>query len=36
LNGGSTPRVVREQLPESERDSYDRYVGVSVYEPLPT
>jgi uncharacterized protein YegJ (DUF2314 family) len=36
LHGGSTPRVVREQLPESERDSYDRYVGVSVYEPLPT
>jgi uncharacterized protein YegJ (DUF2314 family) len=35
LYGGFTLRVAREKLPEAERDSYDRYVGVSVYEPLP-
>jgi len=35
LHGGFTLRVSREKLPEAERESYDRYVGVSVYEPLP-
>ena len=35
LQGGFTLRVAREKLPEAERESYDRYVGVSVYEPLP-
>jgi hypothetical protein len=28
--------VVREHLPAGEREDYDRYIGVSVYEPLPT
>lgn len=36
LHGGFTLRVSRAQLPESERESYDRYVGVSIYEPHPT
>ena len=36
LHGGFTLRVSRDKLPEAERESYDRYVGVSVYEPLPT
>lgn len=36
LHGGFTLRVARELRPESERESYDRYVGVSVYEPLPS
>ena len=36
LHGGFTLRLTREKLPESERESYDRYVGVSVYEPLPS
>ncbi|MEP6672076.1 MAG: DUF2314 domain-containing protein [Chthoniobacter sp.] len=35
LHGGFTLRVTREKLPEAERESYDRYVGVSIYEPLP-
>ena len=35
LHGGFTLRVSRAQLPESER-SYDRYVGVFIYEPHPT
>jgi uncharacterized protein YegJ (DUF2314 family) len=35
LYGGFSLRVVREKLPETERDSYDRYIGVSVYEPPP-
>ena len=35
LHGGFTLRVTRDKLPEAERESYDRYVGVSVYEPLP-
>ena len=35
LHGGFTLRVTRDKLPESERDSYDQFVGVSVYEPLP-
>ncbi len=35
LQGGFTLRVTRTKLPEAERESYDRYVGVSVYEPLP-
>jgi uncharacterized protein YegJ (DUF2314 family) len=36
LHGGFTLRVTRDNLPEAERESYDRYIGVSVYEPLPT
>ena len=35
LHGGFTLRIAREKLPEPERESYDRYVGVSLYEPLP-
>jgi uncharacterized protein YegJ (DUF2314 family) len=35
LYGGFTLRVAREKLPESEHASYDRHIGVSVYEPLP-
>lgn len=35
LHGGFTLRVARDKLPEAEREAYDRYVGVSVYEPLP-
>lgn len=35
LQGGFTLRVTRGKLPAAERESYDRYVGVSVYEPLP-
>ena len=35
LHGGFTLRVHREQLAEAEREGYDRYVGVRVYEPLP-
>ena len=33
LYGGYTLRVAREKLPEAERESYDRHIGVSVYEP---
>jgi uncharacterized protein YegJ (DUF2314 family) len=33
LFGGFTLRVTRAKLPEGERESYDRYVGVSHYEP---
>ena len=36
LHGGFTLRVSRSQLPESERESYDRFIGVSIYEPHPT
>jgi uncharacterized protein YegJ (DUF2314 family) len=36
LHGGFTLRVTRSQLPEEQRESYDRYVGVSVYESLPS
>ncbi len=35
LHGGFTLRVTREKLPEAEREAYDEYIGVSVYEPLP-
>ena len=35
LHGGFTLRVTREKLPEVEREAYDEYIGVSVYEPLP-
>lgn len=35
LYGGFTLRVAREKLPDDERASYDSYIGVSVYEPLP-
>ncbi len=35
LHGGYTLRLARKNLPEAERESYDSYVGVSVYEPLP-
>ena len=35
LNGGFTLRVTRERLPSSERPSYDRYAGITVWEPLP-
>ena len=33
LHGGFTLRATHEKLPETEREAYDRYVGVSVYEP---
>ncbi|SJM29044.1 DUF2314 domain-containing protein [Mesorhizobium delmotii] len=36
LHGGFTLRVTRNKLAEKDRGSYDRYVGVSVYEPLPS
>ncbi|MER8450866.1 DUF2314 domain-containing protein [Mesorhizobium sp. M1428] len=36
LQGGFTLRVTRDKLPEKDRGSYDRYIGVSVYEPLPS
>ena len=36
LHGGFTLRATREKLPESEREAYDQYIGVSVYEPLPS
>lgn len=35
LQGGFTLRVMREKLSSSEREAYDRYIGVSVYEPCP-
>lgn len=35
LHGGYTLRLARQNLPEAERESYDSYVGVSVYEALP-
>lgn len=35
LHGGFTLRVARRKLPEPERESYDRHIGVSIYEPLP-
>lgn len=35
LHGGFTLRVTRAMLVEAERESYDRYIGASVYEPLP-
>ena len=34
LFGGFTLRVSRSKLPESQRADYDRYIGVSVYEPV--
>jgi len=34
LHGGFTLRVQRERLPEAEREGYDQYVGVRVYEPV--
>ena len=36
LHGGFTLRVTRDKLSEAEHEPYDRHVGVSVYEPLPT
>jgi uncharacterized protein YegJ (DUF2314 family) len=33
LFGGYTLRVARGKLPESERADYDRYIGVTAYEP---
>ncbi|MER8881366.1 DUF2314 domain-containing protein [Mesorhizobium sp. M0019] len=36
LQGGFTLRVTRDKLPEKDRGSYDRYIGVSVYQPLPS
>jgi uncharacterized protein YegJ (DUF2314 family) len=35
LYGGFTLRVTRAQLPEGDRESYDEYVGATVWEPLP-
>jgi uncharacterized protein YegJ (DUF2314 family) len=35
LFGGFTLRVTRSKLPENDRANYDRYIGVSVYEPEP-
>lgn len=34
LLGGYTLRVVRNQLPEDERSSYDNYTGVTSWVPL--
>ncbi len=36
LHRGFTRRVARSKLPEAKRESYDRHVGVSFYEPLPS
>ena len=36
LRGGFTLRVTRKHLPAAEREAYDRYIGVSVYEQLPS
>lgn len=33
LFGGYTLRVTRSKLPEEERAKYDRYIGVTAYEP---
>jgi hypothetical protein len=33
LFGGYTLRVARSKLPERERAAYDRYIGVTAYEP---
>ena len=33
LFGGYTLRVTRGKLPEHERAAYDRYIGVTAYEP---
>lgn len=33
LHGGFTLRVAREALAPDERAAYDRFIGVSVYEP---
>jgi uncharacterized protein YegJ (DUF2314 family) len=33
LFGGYSLRVTRSRLPESERVDYDRYIGVTAYEP---
>jgi uncharacterized protein YegJ (DUF2314 family) len=35
LHGGFTMRVAREGLEPSERPKYDKFVGVTVYEPPP-
>lgn len=32
LKGGYTLRVTRNKLPEDQRQDYDRYIGVSLYE----
>jgi uncharacterized protein YegJ (DUF2314 family) len=34
LYGGFTLRATRDGLPEAERAEYDRYIGVTVYEPV--
>lgn len=36
LFGGYTLRVARSKLPENERADYDRYIGVTAYEPDPS
>ncbi len=36
VHGAFTMRVVRAHLPRSERSAYDRYSGISVWEPEPT
>ena len=35
LYGGYTLRVVRSKLPETQRADYDRYIGITAYEPEP-
>jgi uncharacterized protein YegJ (DUF2314 family) len=35
LYGGFTLRVVRAHLPEQDRARYDKYTGVTAWEPLP-
>lgn len=35
LHGGFSLRLQRLRRPESERDSYDAYIGVKHYAPLP-
>jgi uncharacterized protein YegJ (DUF2314 family) len=35
MHGGYSLRIQRANLPESERESYDRYIGATSYAPLP-
>ncbi|HRE16355.1 MAG TPA: DUF2314 domain-containing protein [Rhodocyclaceae bacterium] len=35
IHGAFTMRVARQKLKESERESYDRFVGAEVWEALP-
>jgi uncharacterized protein YegJ (DUF2314 family) len=36
LHGGFTERVIRARLPARDRKPYDKYMGVTSWEPLPS